>query len=63
MAKSEAATYLPPMIEEVGTAPFEAQCIPTEDDLLRQHVCEILEGGQEAFEKREQKYDFSQHRG
>jgi predicted ATPase len=25
---------------------------------IRQHVCEILEGGQEAFQKREQKYDF-----
>ena len=26
---------------------------------IRQHVCEILEGGKEAFQKREQKYDFS----
>lgn len=26
---------------------------------IRQHVCEILEGGREAFQKREQKYDFS----
>jgi predicted ATPase len=25
---------------------------------IRQHVCEILEGGKEAFQKREQKYDF-----
>lgn len=25
---------------------------------IRQHVCEILEGGQEAFQKREQKYSF-----
>lgn len=25
---------------------------------VRQHVCEILEGGQEAFQKREQKYNF-----
>lgn len=25
---------------------------------MREHVCEILEGGEEAFEKREQKYDF-----
>lgn len=25
---------------------------------IRQHVCEILEGGKEAFRKREQKYDF-----
>ncbi|MEX0616714.1 MAG: hypothetical protein WD231_02775 [Candidatus Woykebacteria bacterium] len=25
---------------------------------IRQHVCEILEGGQEAFQKREQKYNF-----
>src|SRR5713226_2228283 len=25
---------------------------------IRQHVCEILEGGKEAFLKREQKYDF-----
>jgi len=27
---------------------------------IRQHVCEILEGGKEAFQKREQKYDFSE---
>jgi hypothetical protein len=27
---------------------------------IRQHVCEILEGGQEAFQKREQKYNFPQ---
>ncbi|MDQ2946114.1 MAG: hypothetical protein M3Y27_09260, partial [Acidobacteriota bacterium] len=26
---------------------------------IRQHVCEILEGGKEAFKKREQKYDFA----
>ena len=26
---------------------------------IRQHVCEILEGGKEAFKKREEKYDFS----
>lgn len=25
---------------------------------IREHVCEILEGGKEAFEKREKKYDF-----
>jgi len=25
---------------------------------IRQHVCEILEGGKEAFQKREEKYDF-----
>ncbi|MCD8541771.1 MAG: ATP-binding protein [Bacteroides graminisolvens] len=25
---------------------------------IREHVCEILEGGKEAFEKREQKYGF-----
>jgi ABC-type multidrug transport system ATPase subunit len=25
---------------------------------IRQHVCEILEGGKEAFQKREQKYNF-----
>ena len=25
---------------------------------IRQHVCEVLEGGKEAFRKREQKYDF-----
>jgi len=27
---------------------------------IRQHVCEILEGGKEAFQKREQKYSFRQ---
>lgn len=27
---------------------------------IRQHVCEILEGGKEAFQKREQKYSFSE---
>lgn len=27
---------------------------------IRQHVCEILEGGKEAFQKREQKYSFPQ---
>jgi predicted ATPase len=27
---------------------------------VRQHVCEILEGGKEAFQKREQKYDFKE---
>jgi predicted ATPase len=27
---------------------------------IRQHGCEILEGGKEAFQKREQKYDFPQ---
>lgn len=26
---------------------------------IRQHVCEVLEGGKEAFQKREQKYSFS----
>lgn len=26
---------------------------------IRQHVCEILEGGQEAFQKREKKYNFT----
>lgn len=25
---------------------------------IREHVCDILEGGQEAFEKREEKYGF-----
>ena len=25
---------------------------------IKNHVCEILEGGEEAFEKRERKYDF-----
>ncbi|WP_287769614.1 hypothetical protein, partial [Bacteroides sp.] len=25
---------------------------------IREHVCEILEGGKEAFEKRERKYGF-----
>ena len=25
---------------------------------IREHVCEILEGGEEAFEKREKKYGF-----
>ncbi|MBO8152604.1 MAG: hypothetical protein H0Z30_08950 [Candidatus Marinimicrobia bacterium] len=25
---------------------------------IKQHVCEILEGGEEAFEKREKKYGF-----
>jgi len=25
---------------------------------IRQHVCEVLEGGQIAFEKREKKYGF-----
>lgn len=25
---------------------------------IREHVCEILEGGLEAFKKREKKYDF-----
>ena len=25
---------------------------------IREHVCEILEGGKEAFEKREKKYGF-----
>ena len=25
---------------------------------IREHVCEILEGGKEAFKKREKKYDF-----
>ena len=25
---------------------------------IRQHVCEVLEGGKEAFQKREQKYSF-----
>ena len=25
---------------------------------IREHVCEILEGGRDAFEKREQKYGF-----
>jgi len=27
---------------------------------IREHVCEILEGGREAFRKREQKYSFPQ---
>jgi hypothetical protein len=26
---------------------------------IREHVCDILEGGKEAFEKREQKYGFT----
>ena len=28
---------------------------------IREHVCDILEGGEEAFRKREQKYGFSNH--
>jgi len=28
---------------------------------IREHVCDILEGGREAFKKREQKYGFSAH--
>ncbi|MEI6288133.1 MAG: hypothetical protein WCP18_00910 [bacterium] len=28
---------------------------------IRQHVCEILEGGKEAFQKREQKYNFPEN--
>lgn len=27
---------------------------------IREHVCEILEGGKEAFQKREQKYSLAQ---
>jgi hypothetical protein len=26
---------------------------------IRQHVCEVLEGGKEAFQKRERKYNFT----
>ena len=29
---------------------------------IRQHVCEILEGGKEAFQKREQKYNFKKNK-
>jgi hypothetical protein len=29
---------------------------------IREHVCEILDGGKEAFQKREQKYDFREDR-
>ncbi len=32
--------------------------IVLESQGIREHVCEILEGGKEAFEKREQKYGF-----
>lgn len=39
---------------------------PTEKAILyqkgiREHVCEILEGGEEAFHKREQKYNLAEH--
>jgi hypothetical protein len=32
--------------------------IVLESQGVREHVCEILEGGKEAFEKREKKYGF-----
>ena len=28
---------------------------------IRQHVCEVLEGGKEAFQKRERKYNFQKN--
>jgi ABC-type cobalamin/Fe3+-siderophores transport system ATPase subunit len=36
----------------------KANKIVLESQGIREHVCEILEGGKEAFEKREQKYGF-----
>lgn len=36
----------------------DAASIMLEGQGIREHVCEILEGGQEAFEKRERKYGF-----
>lgn len=30
--------YLPPLIEKIGVAPFEAQCIPTDNELLQPAV-------------------------
>lgn len=38
------------------SAKEEAAILPRKG--IRQHVCEILEGGREAFQKREQKYNF-----
>ena len=38
--------------------PEPEQYIVLESQGIREHVCEILEGGREAFEKREQKYGF-----
>ncbi len=36
----------------------DAASIMIERQGIREHVCEILEGGREAFEKRERKYGF-----
>lgn len=37
------ATYLPPLLQKLGTAAFEAQAIPTEDNLLRvEHYRDFL---------------------
>ena len=36
----------------------DSALINLEEQGIREHVCEILEGGKEAFEKREQKYGF-----
>jgi hypothetical protein len=35
ISDKEPASYLPPLIEKIGTASFAAQAIPTEDTLLR----------------------------
>lgn len=34
ISDKEPASYIPPLIEKIGTAPFSAQAIPTEDNLL-----------------------------
>ncbi|MDR1156299.1 MAG: hypothetical protein LBL04_16470 [Bacteroidales bacterium] len=42
-----------------NTKPFDENAKSIlESKGVREHVCEVLEGGSEAFEKREQKYGF-----
>lgn len=38
-----------------------AEAIILESQGIREHVCDILEGGKVAFEKREQKYGFGKY--
>ena len=44
-----------------NTAPHDTKCeYILKSQGIREHVCEILEGGKDAFIKREQKYGFRQ---
>lgn len=55
-SQAENITYILGALENSYENPAEKDFLRKKG--IRQHVCEILEGGKEAFQRREKKYDF-----